>query len=108
MPKLLCPVHLEVKSQLGRHRTGRNVVCAAEGRQEVVERHFVRQIDGCKPQTPLVSVAMEEVVVAHARVKQIARSDARRVFVIILGSRLRNADQARSVLRCRAQIGTEA
>src|SRR5258706_14786929 len=56
---------LEVESDLRRHCPGRYVMRPGEGRQEVVERDLVGDIDGCDLKAPLVFLAMEKVVIAH-------------------------------------------
>ena len=56
-----------------------------------------------KPQAPLVAVAVEEIVVADREVEQIARCDARRIVVVILGPGRGNLKVLGAVLRCRAQ-----
>lgn len=58
-------------------------VCAAERRQKVVRGRFVGQVDDRKSQTPLVTVTMEDVVIAHAGVKEVARFDARGIAVYV-------------------------
>ena len=75
-----------MEAQLRRQRARRHVVRSAEGGKEVIERHLVGHVDGRKPQAPLVTVAVEQVVVAHRDVEQIARCDAGRIVVIILGA----------------------
>jgi hypothetical protein len=53
----------------------------AEGGKEIEERFFVGQIDHRKPQTPLIAVAVKQVVVSYARTKQVPRSNSRRILV---------------------------
>ena len=48
--------------------------------------YFVGQIDDRDAEAPLVAVAVEEVVVAHGDVEEIARRDARRIVIVVLGS----------------------
>ncbi len=43
-------------------RSRRNIVCAAEGRKEIVEGFFVRQINDRQSGAPLIPVAVERVV----------------------------------------------
>ena len=57
----------KVEADLSRHRARRNVVRSAEGRKEIVERLFIGQIDDRKRSAPLVPVAVEDIVVSHAR-----------------------------------------
>lgn len=76
---------LKVEAELGCVRSRRNEVRPAERRQEVVKRRFVRYIDGRQAQTPLVAtlVDMEEVIIAYAYVKEIARLNTRWMVVHI-------------------------
>ena len=80
---------LEVKAQLRRVTSGRNKVRPTERGQEVVKRGLVRQVDDRESQAPLVAVTVEEVVIPHAGVKEVARVDARRIVIVILRSRRR-------------------
>src|SRR5271165_1081367 len=86
MRKLLCPVHLEMKPDFCGQSSRRHVVSSAESGKEVVERHFVGQIDSGKSQAPLVTVAAEEVVFTHGDVEQISRRNARRVVIGAFGA----------------------
>ena len=92
---------LERHTQLPLKSAGRNEVRATEGRKKIVERNFVRDIDGCETKAPLVLVAPEKVVVTNGDVEQVAGSDARRILIIILSSRCRDADSCRAILRRR-------
>ena len=89
---------LEVEAQLRCVRPRGNKVRAAERRQEVVERGLVRQVDGGEAQAPLVMVAMEQVVVPHAGIEQVAWFDARRI-VIDVECRAGDINQLRARLR---------
>ena len=51
---------------------------AAKGGKKIIERGLVRQIDGGEPQAPLVTVAVEQVVVSYARIEKAARRGATR------------------------------
>ena len=90
---------LEVEAQFGRIRPRRHKMRSAEGGQEIVERHFVGQVDGREPQAPLVTVAMEEVIISDAGIEQVARVDARRIVIVILRSRWRYLQPGRPVQR---------
>ena len=76
---------------------GRNIVRTAEGRKEVIERFLVRQIDHRYSGAELVLVAVEDVVVPHANVEEIARRDSRRVVVVVLCARGRDGYQGGTV-----------
>jgi len=78
-----------MKTELYRFSARRNIVSAAECREEVVERFLVGQIDNRKAQAPLVVVPVKQVVVADGEVEQIPGLDARRIMVIVFGSRCR-------------------
>jgi hypothetical protein len=69
-------------------------VRSAERGQEVVQRRFVGHIDGRQAQTPLVAtlVEMEEVIIAHAHVKEIARLNTR-WMVVHIECRTREVEQ---------------
>jgi len=65
----------------------------AEGGQEVIECVVVRQIDNRKLRTPLVSVSLEEVVVADGKIKQTSRLDTLGIMVVVLSSWRRHLNQ---------------
>jgi hypothetical protein len=79
---------LEVEPEFDRLGSRRYIVGAAEGRQKVVQRRLVCQIDDRESQAPLVAVAMEKVIVADGNVKQMARLDSWGIVVVVFGSRL--------------------
>ncbi len=81
--RLLSAICLEVEAQLRRIRSRRDEMRSAERGKEVVERGLVCQVDGGETQAPLVVVAVEEIVFAHAGVKQVARSNAGWIEVLI-------------------------
>src|SRR5438067_13864956 len=87
----------------------RHVMRAAEGREEVVERHFVGQIDHRESQADLVALwfEMEDVIVADAHVKQVTRSDTWRIVVVVFGTRGRYFEQRGAVARRRAEVGAK-
>ncbi len=72
-----------MEAQLNCLRARGYEVRPAERRQKVVRGRFVGQVDDRKTQTPLVPVTVEEVVIAHAGVKQVAGFDARGVAVYV-------------------------
>ena len=74
----------------------RDVVRAAEGGKEVVERDFVGQIDDCETQAPLVVVPVQEIIVTDAGVEEMARRNALRPVIVILRSRRWDLEQLRS------------
>src|ERR1700741_2522314 len=86
---------LEREAELPRNCPRRHIVRAAEGREEVVERVFIRHVYRRNTRTPSEAVTMEEVVIAHCHVEQAARLDARRILVIVLGPRRRNGHELR-------------
>src|SRR5271167_77401 len=73
-----------MEAQLKGFGARRDVVRSAESGKEVVQRGFVRKVDHGEPQTPLVTVSVEEIVLSHAGVKQAARRDALRIVVVVL------------------------
>src|ERR1700675_3497246 len=66
---------------------------AAKGGKEIIERGLVRQIDGGETQAPLVTVAVEKIVVPYAGIEQVARSDALWIVVVIFFSRSGNLEK---------------
>ena len=64
---------------------------SGEGRKKVIKRGLVGQIDYASLQAPFVPIAMEQVVVSNRQIEKTARRDPRRIMVVILGSRRRNA-----------------
>src|SRR5215470_18193458 len=89
---------LEVEAEFKRVGARRNEVCATERGEEVVQRFLIRQVDHREACAPAVTVALEQVVVAYRHVEKITRRNARRVGVVILSSRSRDADPRRSGL----------
>ena len=75
---------LEVEPDGPAHRSRSHIVRSAEGRKKIVQRVFVRQVHHRQARAPLVFFAVEEVVVAHGKIEQIARCDARRIVVVVL------------------------
>ena len=77
-------VGLEVQRNLRRQRPRGYIVRSAEGREEVVQRVLVRDVDRGQVEVHLVVFLMEDVVLAKRCVEKVARRDARRVMVVIL------------------------
>src|ERR1019366_8114810 len=94
--------HLKVESEFRRQRARRDIVCPAERGQVVVQRFFVRHVDYGEPRAPFVAVAMEEVVFAQGQIKQVARLDALRIVVVVLGVRSRYLEVYGSERACGA------
>ena len=81
----------------------RHVVRAAERGKEVVKGIFIGEVDDRKPQTPPVTVAIEQIVLAHGKVEQMPRLNAGRIVVIVLRPRFRDLHQIRTVQIPRAR-----
>ncbi len=64
-------------------RSRRNVVGAAEGGKEVIQNILVGQVDDRKTEAHLVSVAVEQIVMADRQIKQMPRLDALRIVVVV-------------------------
>ena len=107
-PELLRPVRisdaLEVEPNLRRHRPWRHIVRSAERRQEVVQRVFVRDVHRRQPQTPLVAIAAQQVVLSQRCVEEIPWRNARRILVVVLRARRGNLDQLRGQFIRQAEI----
>jgi hypothetical protein len=56
---------LEVETYFSGQSPRRDVVRAAEGGEEVVQRVFVGDVYGCQTKAPFTLVAIEEIVFAH-------------------------------------------
>ena len=95
---------LEVETYLSRHSARCDVVRAAEGGEEVVQRVLVGDVHGRQAQAPLVLVAVEEIVLADRRIEEAALLNARRILVVVLGARGGNRNQLRGQLRSEALI----
>ena len=61
--------------------------------KKVIQGILVGDIDGRHVEVYLVTIGMEEVVLASGDVKQIARRNARRVLVVVLRARRWNDHQ---------------
>ena len=75
-----------MKAELYGFRAGADEMGAAEGGEEIIESVSIGQVDDRETQTPLVTVAVEQVVVANGQVKEMAGRNARRISVVIFGS----------------------
>src|SRR5579862_6573935 len=85
--------NLEVETNLRGESTRGYVMGSTKSREEVIERLFVGQVDRRKSNAPLVFVPVEDVVVTHGEVKEIARSDAGRIVIVIFRTRRGNAQE---------------
>ncbi len=74
----------------------------AERGQEVIERSFIRHIDPCHLQTPLVTITPEQVVIPERNVKEIPLPNTGRIAVVVPCARGRNPQQRRAILRRQA------
>ena len=92
-----------MKAEFHGFSSRRDVMRAAKGGQEVVERHLVRDVDDRKAQAPLIPVAVEKVVFAEGDVEEVARLYARRILIVIFRSRRRDLEQRRAELRERGR-----
>ena len=84
---------LEVERYLTGQRAWRDVMRAAKGGEEVVERVFVRQINDGQLGAPFVFVAVKDVVMAQSQIEQAPVLNALWIVIIILFARCRNVDQ---------------
>ena len=73
-----------METQFHCFRSWRHIVRPTECGEEVVKRIFVCQIDYRKAQTPLVTIPIEQIVLAHRNVKQMSWRDTRWILVVIL------------------------
>jgi hypothetical protein len=77
---------LEVEPELRRVCPRRDEVRSTERGQEVVKGSFVCQVDGGQAQAPLEAVTVEQVVVPHTQIKQVARFYARGIVIGVVGA----------------------
>src|ERR1700686_2701646 len=77
-------------------------MCPAEGRKKVIQRRLVGYVYGGKRETPFVTFAFEQVVVANGNIKQAARGDTRRIVVGVCWVRRWYLYKCGPKLRCQA------
>src|ERR1700691_2539783 len=77
---------------------------AAEGGKEVVEREFIREVDGSQLQADFVLVSAEQVFLAHRHVEEAPVCDARRLMVVVLSTWWRYVYERGAECRCRAVV----
>src|ERR1700722_3911298 len=97
---------LEVETDGAGDRARRDVMRATEGGKEIVERDVVGQVDHFHASAELVAVIMEveDVIVSNGEIKQVPRSDARWMTIVVLSVRPRYLNQRGTELRCEARI----
>src|ERR1700682_2822964 len=64
---------LEVESQFRRDGSGCHVVSSAKGGEEVVKCDLVPHVDDGHANAPSVAVFVEQIVIAKAEIKEVAR-----------------------------------
>src|SRR5205807_3363318 len=74
-------------------------VRAAEGRKEIVQRDFVRDVDSSESERHLRVFSTEKIVCAHAKVEQAAWRNAWRIRVVILSAISRNSNSEGATVR---------
>lgn len=77
----------------------------AESGQEVIQRIIVRQVNRRQLEAPLILVALEQIIEPQRQVEQVARGDAGRVVVVVLGIGRRYLDERRAKLGSRTVEG---
>ena len=75
---------------------------AAKRREKVIERHLVRDVNGRKPQGQFLVFCAEQVIRTDAKVKEIARSNTRRIGIVVLSAVSRNAYAQSTAVRRQA------
>ena len=78
---------LEVEADRSRNGAWCYIMCAAERRQKVVQRVVVPNVDEVHLRAPLVSVALEKIVITDGEIEEVAVRSTGRIVVVILGSR---------------------
>ena len=95
---------LEVEANLRSHRSRRHVVSSAKGGEKVVQDIIVCQVDHRQPRTPLVTVAVEEVVISQRDVKQISLLNSRWIVIVVFLVDSRYGNQRGTKLRSRTVV----
>ena len=70
-----------------------------ERRKKVVEGHLVGDVDGRKPQSQFLAIRAEQIIRPDTEIKEVARSDSRRIGVVVLSAISRNAYPQRPSIR---------
>ncbi len=73
-------------------------MCAAKGGKPIVKCDFVGQVNHIESQAPLVTIAVEQVIIAHRKVEQAARGDSLWMMIVVFRSRCRDAQERRPKL----------
>ncbi len=90
---------------------------AAKGRKIIVKSDLVGQVGDREAQTPTVTIAMEQIVIANGDIEQPAGINALRIVIVVFLSRCRHLKIDRAELICwtgshggskRARRGTHA
>ena len=63
----------------------------AKCREEIIQRVLIGEVDDFDTRTPLIAIAVKDIVMPDGQVKKIAGRDARRIMVVVFRSRSRNA-----------------
>ena len=80
-------------------RTGLYKMRAAEGREEVVQRHFVGQVGNSEPQRRTDALLPEEVVGSKPQIEYMPGRDAGRIVIVVCRALLRNDQPGGAVVR---------
>lgn len=67
---------------------------STEGRQKVVKRVLVREIDERYLCVPLVFFRVKEIVIADREIEQISRCNAGRIMIIVFCAGRRDGDKS--------------
>jgi hypothetical protein len=84
---------LEIRRNAGGHGARSDVVRPAESRKEVIQRILVGNVNRRQIEIQLVAILTKDVLLADCNIEEVARRYARRVLVVIFGSRRRDAYQ---------------
>ena len=77
---------LKVEGNFSSQRARGHVVSAAERGEEIVQCHFIGDVDDREASAPTVAIAVKQVVVPDRKVKQVAWGNARWIVVVVLGT----------------------
>src|ERR1700694_2742602 len=74
-------------------------MCAAKGREEVIQSDLIENVNAGEPQGQLFVLSTKQVVGADTEIEEMTRSNPRRIGVVVLGAIGRNT-HAQSAAIC--------
>ena len=87
-----------METKLACYGSRRNVVRSTEGGEKVIECVIVGEIDERNLSTPLVTIALEQIVITNRQIEQVTRSNSWWIVIVVLGTWRRHLKQGRTKL----------